>query len=483
MKILFLMRHTGYVRNFESAIKRLGENGHDVHLLFSRVHALHSKEKLQSLTSSPRITFSIHSKIDTVWYPLALRIRRIQNFLRYLDAPYAEAPKLKARAEKRVPSITRAICRRFFEGNTKRIWSFVRFLRRIEKAIPISPAVCRILNELKPEVVLLTPFVDLDGYQLDWAKGARKYAIPCALCVASWDNLTNKGLLQIVPDRVIVWNEFQKKELEELHRIDSAIVSVTGAQCYDAWFKMDTAETRDSFLARAGLPVGPYVLYLCSSPFICSREVEHVEKWLREMQNCPKLSGVSVLIRPHPQNCDQWESWDGKRFAVPTVVYPPAGANPIDAQTKNDYFNSLYHSFAVVGTNTSGLIEAGILKKPVLTVLTRKMSETQMGTLHFRYLVENGLLQVSDNLNTHFRMLESILEGRDEGIVKRAEFVKSFVRPLGLDREATPFFTKAVQEMSGIKPRRVSPDPLGRLLGLFLLPWALAIWWMSDKKS
>ena len=34
MKLLFLMRHSGYVRNFESTLRLLCERGHSVHLAF-----------------------------------------------------------------------------------------------------------------------------------------------------------------------------------------------------------------------------------------------------------------------------------------------------------------------------------------------------------------------------------------------------------------------------------------------------------------
>ena len=48
--------------------------------------------------------------------------------------------------------------------------------------------------------------------QVDWIKAARACGIRTAACIASWDNLTNKGLLRIEPDLVVVWNEAQRRE-------------------------------------------------------------------------------------------------------------------------------------------------------------------------------------------------------------------------------------------------------------------------------
>ena len=45
------------------------------------------------------------------------------------------------------------------------------------------------------------------------------------------------------------------------------------------------------------------------------------------------------------------------------------GSNPIDPESRDDYFDSVYHAAAVVGLNTSALIELAIVDRPVYTVL------------------------------------------------------------------------------------------------------------------
>ena len=54
----------------------------------------------------------------------------------------------------------------------------------------------------------------------------------------------------------------------------------------------------------------------------------------------------------------------------------------------------MFHSVAVVGVNTSALIESGIVGRPVYTVLADEFAGQQEGTLHFQHLknVNGGLL-------------------------------------------------------------------------------------------
>jgi hypothetical protein len=63
------------------------------------------------------------------------------------------------------------------------------------------------------------------------------------------------------------------------------------------------------------------------------------------------------------------------------------GSNPIDEVARADYFDSIFHSAAVVGLNTSAFIEAGIVGRPVLTIVVPEFVENQHGTVHFDYLV------------------------------------------------------------------------------------------------
>ena len=144
------------------------------------------------------------------------------------------------------------------------------------------------------------------------------------------------------------------------------------------------------FCAAVGLPPErPYVLYVCSSAFIAQDEVAFVKDWLRAMRATadPLLASAGVLVRPHPQNASQWQGVD-LSSSGDVVVWPSAPSNPVDAGAKADYFDSLYHCAAVVGVNTTALIEAGIVGRPVHTVLMPRFADVQHGTLHFQHLVE-----------------------------------------------------------------------------------------------
>jgi hypothetical protein len=131
------------------------------------------------------------------------------------------------------------------------------------------------------------------------------------------------------------------------------------------------------------------------------------------------------------------------------------GRNPVSPQAQDDYFDSLYHSHAVIGLVTSAFLEAAIVGRSVHTLLLPEFEMYQEGVQHFRYLMEvdGGLLKVTRTFADHLSELSAVLRqpaGRDE---QNARFMRAFVRPFGLEVPATPAFVEAVEQIGASVPR------------------------------
>jgi hypothetical protein len=147
------------------------------------------------------------------------------------------------------------------------------------------------------------------------------------------------------------------------------------------------------------------------------------------------------------------------------------GGNPIDDESRADYYDSLHYSAAVAGLNTSAFIEAGISRRPVMAILPEEFRANQEGTLHFRYLVEGGLLTTARSLDEHERQLAAILAGPPTSVMQRQdEFIRSFVRPRGLNVSATSIMADAIESLAAAGPADAPRAvPLSGKLGFALL--------------
>jgi hypothetical protein len=387
------------------------------------------------------------------WSELARRLRLGIDYFRFLDPMYARAIHLRKRAQDRTPRIVVRLA-----GSSLGSWlggpaGILRILRFLERGIPGASALEAFLSSEAPDVLLITPLVDMGSPQLDHHAAARRFGIRTVLPVASWDHLSSKALLRAIPERVILWNEKQRTEAIEMHGVPADRIVVTGAQCYDQWFDRRPAVGYQAFCDRVGLQSDrPFVLYVCSSLFKGTTfEPAFTERWIQAIRasSDPRLKDIGILVRPHPARMDEWKQVDLTGYH--NVAF--WGAHPVDAEAKEDYFDSLYYSAAVVGINTSAFIEAAVVGKPVFTVLEPEISENnQEGTLHLQYLLDedSGVLRAARSLEEHVPQLAAALAGHGGGDGKAARFVDGFVRPFGRAEAATPRFVAAVEQVAAM---------------------------------
>ncbi|MEQ1730934.1 MAG: hypothetical protein ABL982_21405, partial [Vicinamibacterales bacterium] len=464
MKILFSVQNFGFLRNFQSTVSLLAEHGHSIHIVADRADKVGGSQLLAALTAAhPGVTHEIvKSPKRGKWVSVSALVRLTIDYWRYLEPQFAQATQLRARAEDHVPRVIVLIPRL---PGLRSQWArrlLMRLARAIERVIPPRPDVDTLLERRKPDLLLLTPLLYFGSKQVDYVRAARQRGIPSVLGVGSWDHLTTKGLIHEAPDRVIVWNEMQRDEACELHGIERGHVVVTGSQAYDHWFSRQVSTTRQEFCDRIGLSAAkPYLLYLCSSPFITPHEVPFIRRWITAVRSSEDLDvrSLGLMIRPHPQNAMQWKDVDFGEYGQ-VAIWPRAGANPIDADARAEYYDSMFHSRAVVGVNTSALIESGIVGRVVLSLVVDEFAGTQEGTLHFQHLKNagGGLLRLASTLDEHITQVSRLIhDDPNNDQAKIRGFVQAFIRPHGLDVPATPRVVAAIEDAALLHP--VAPKP------------------------
>lgn len=457
MRILFIVHNLGKTRHFERVIRGLTDRGHTVMLAAARkrkplkpTKALHDDPRVEVLSCPTR-------RVDG-WQDLALALRRARDYVRFFDPRYANADKLSARAAGYAPPRWSATFER--RPWLRRNWRSVqRGLMLAETVMPTERYFELFLKAEQADLLLVTPLVDFGSYQTDYVKAAHRIGLPVAFLPFSWDNLTNRGSIRVSPDRVIVWNEHQRREAIELHGVPPDRVVIAGAPRFDDFFDMRPSTSREVFSAALNLdPARRIVLYTCSSNFVAPREVEFVRTWIDQLRRAPDpaVRECNVLVRPHPAHDEQWEG--ANLSGLPgTAIW----SHKLTMQADQGLYDSLFHSSAVVGLNTSAMIEAAIVGRPVFTIAAPEFTGGQTGTLHFHYLrSENGgPVTVAGNFDEHLGQLAAGF-GDDASTRKRCRrFVESFVRPRGIDKPAAAFMVDEVEKVAALwkRPRRTPP--------------------------
>ncbi|HVZ23122.1 MAG TPA: hypothetical protein VG871_18745, partial [Vicinamibacterales bacterium] len=263
MKILFLIGATSRIRNFHDALILLADAGHDI-TLTGRLRK--GAFDIGKAIAHPRITGRVNPvERSDGWRDVVDLLRGARDYVRYFDPRYASATRLVRRAYEIAPTPFVRYCDR--HPWVRRHWSFVaRALAFGEALVPSDPGFEALLREERPDVVVVTPLVTFESYQTDYVKAAHRLGVPIVFIPFSWDNLTNKGLMRVHPDRTLVWNDVQQREAVDLHGCAAADTVVTGAARFDSFFHRTPSASREEFFAEYGLdPARPMILYLGSS--------------------------------------------------------------------------------------------------------------------------------------------------------------------------------------------------------------------------
>lgn len=451
MKILFTALHFANYRNFESVIRVLAARGHDVHLLADERETFGGQAFVERLAAEyPNVSFGLTpSPVEERSFDPAQKLRFALDYVRFLDPRYAAAEKLRLRNIERTPRIIKWMT----SGIGGAVIGHRRtaaLLKSIERRLPPSRPITRLFEARRPDVVLLTSLTFSRSFAMEQLKAAQALGISTAACILSWDHLSSKALIHVQPDATIVWNDVQKREAIEMHGLPESRIVVTGAQCYDQWFDRTPERSREEFCRALGLdPQRPFVLYVCSamSPVPEPAEPVFVKQWIQALRSSsdPVLRTAGVLVRPHPERIKEWSGISLDGLANVAV----GGRNPIDAEAKADFFESIYYSRAVVGLCTTVFLEAAIIGRPVLTLQLPAYRMHQEGMLHFQYLlnVEGGLLHTAPEVAPHLSQLAEVMNSDGSREERNRRFLTAFVRPGGLDAPSTPTFVATIEAL------------------------------------
>ncbi len=466
MKLLFVLGQKALLRHFETVVLELVHRGHTVRLASAdRAKMVPLPLRLKDRPEVSEVSCPAGRSDD--WDAPARLLRALRDYSRYIEPSYARATKLRQRALRNLvkaatgddershikmqcPHCRRAIRDEEWVLGLRRLKNetgdkLPRLMNLAERALPVDPAVRTFIETESPSVVIITPLLNLGASQADFVHAARALGVPVVFPVFSWDNLSNKGIVHAVPDRVLVWNERQRREATEWHGVPADRIVVTGAARFDDFIAFKPSVDRAGFCETRGFRHDSAILtYLGSSPFIAPNERGFVQGWIDRIRAVPdtRLREANIIVRPHPRarfTLGGTESPAGERVHVSASDY---------ANADQTLFDCLYHSDAAVGLNTSAEIEAALVGCPVYTIRTEQFAAGQEGTQHFRYLLseEGGFVEAAESLEDHLAQLSQAVAGRFDR--ERIEaFRGAFIRPHGYERPVTPRVVAAIEEM------------------------------------
>lgn len=444
MKIAVVLSQGKHYFYYDRVVRLLHSWGHEVRLVcpsdFSEDGNKSGRALIQLLRDVPGIVLegAIHTEHkNPYWVGLLRNLRDYAIFVRPEHPTPHLAPNWigKELSKKMLHRLEYPFVHWFIRSQAAR-----SLFTLLESHIAPNENIIKWLKDFQPQVIFASPYVFREDFEVEYTKAAQSLHIPVIASLLSWDNLTSKGTYHVKPDQLFVWNQSLVEEAVQIHDFEPRQVFVSGASVYDPWFDLSPSTDRASFCARAGLdPSKPYLLYLCSSKSISDRETDLIRMLMAQLETVDEASRPALLVRPHPfkEMTDELENdW--------VKIFPKGGQRPDTDEARAGYYDSLYHSAAVIGVNTTGFLEAAILDKPCLTVLSPLTSGGQEMRAHFKHLMDAGYIETAKDFPQLIAQVMQIVSGADPRRENRRNFVLNFIRPHGLDVPASEVISGAI---------------------------------------
>lgn len=226
-----------------------------------------------------------------------------------------------------------------------------------------------LFEEYTPALVFSTDMKDtLDSQLLLEAEHRR---VPTVGMVRSWDYLTGKGVVRVVPKRVVVHNEIIKKEAEQVLDVDSSRISIIGIPHYDPYVNTERA-SQEVFSARAGLdPKRPFIFFAPWGDKFSDTDTDVLNELCRAFTDGRLPHELQVLVRVPPS--DTLAASKGKLCSNIVFEFPGqrfgerhVKSNEMTYEDLLHLADSLYWSTLVISSASTIAIDAAAFDKPVV---------------------------------------------------------------------------------------------------------------------
>ena len=236
------------------------------------------------------------------------------------------------------------------------------------------PSIASLYDQYRPDLVL---FTRVFGTNVHVIKEAKRRGIRVVCLVESWDNLTSKGPMSVIPDRLVAWNAINKQEACSLHQFREEDVLIGGVPQFDLYEDAHLFGSREDFLRRLNVdPKVKLITYATCTEGNATEEIETIECLYEAVQQGKIKRPCHLLLRLHPisspmlvnQYFSRFEGNPGitvQRSGRPSRLHDgwdPTWSDMVElAQT-------LYHSDVLINIASTITLDAAYLDTPIVCV-------------------------------------------------------------------------------------------------------------------
>ncbi|MEK7641167.1 MAG: hypothetical protein AAB389_04190 [Patescibacteria group bacterium] len=301
---------------------------------------------------------------------------------------------------------------------------FMKLMRFLDNFLLNKNRFIFYIEKYQPSLVFSTDITDRSTGEsdIDLIREARHRGIPVIGMVRSWDNLTSRGIIRQVPDKILLHNEILKNECVKYHGISPEKIIVTGIPHYDNYLKVEKL-SREEFYQPLGLdPRKKTVFFVVTADGFLEKQFggrkPTINRHILELLTKLNPDKYQILVRfPLIGTVDlgDFRTPANMVFDHPGKLF---GKGELDRDADYHLINSLYHCDVGIPGPSTIAADTLIFDKPLVVVGFDKEKDLPieasmrkfLALEHLRPLTDLGAARIADSESELLVMLNQYLE-------------------------------------------------------------------------
>lgn len=331
------------------------------------------------------------------------------------------------------------------------------FLRFFDYHYIGDPGFGSILEKYLPDVVFLTHL--FDDAEVSLLRESKKRSIPVVGFINSWDKLTARCSLRLLPDTLVVFNDIVKHEAMAHADMPESKIFVCGLPQYDQYVT-GSPSSREAFFKKIGCDPSKHLILYSPAGIRFSGNDWAMIDFLHDVVSDMRLKNeVELLVRFPPNDFVDNQEFSKRpwlRYTLPGTRLGTKWSTDWDMDFEELQFlaDTLRHSSLLVCYSTSMAIDAAIFGKPVIGINFEIKKELPLvahpteyyKTDHYKKVIRTGGVR--------------LVENREELI----EWVGRYIKNPSIDHEARErLVSEQCWRLDGKSGERIAAVVLGAL--------------------
>ncbi|HWB24564.1 MAG TPA: CDP-glycerol glycerophosphotransferase family protein [Chitinophagaceae bacterium] len=243
--------------------------------------------------------------------------------------------------------------------------------------------------------------------------------------IHSFDNVTKRGWPAIFFDRYLVWNKYNKAELERINPWlkEKEKIYITGAPQFDFHYNNDYCWSYNGWLEKLALPQGKkIILYAGGSAHLIPNEPQYVKHIVDALEKNEIDQDTIILFRCHP--LDSIERWKNHIGNSPYLFYdykaPAKGRldhNNYSDEDERRLISTLKYSDVHVNLCSTMAIDGSVFNKPQIAPYYDEVNKDAEPFLraiyhqeHYQPIINSGALNFAHSRQKLISLIKNALQ-------------------------------------------------------------------------